>query len=85
MKNIFSTDESVKEQITDSMSENLTNSDSESMYRFGRFHKKCNFLFIAFLALAKLSLNQRNISFIYGQRKQNFELKKVLLIGKKFL
>ena len=27
-----------------------------------------------------VSLNQRNISLIYGQRKKNFELKKVLLI-----
>ena len=32
-----------------------------------------------------VSLNQRNISFIYGQRKNFFELKKVLLIQKHFL
>ena len=32
-----------------------------------------------------VSLNQRNISLIYGQRKHFFELKKVLLIQKKFL
>ena len=31
-----------------------------------------------------ISLNQRNISLIYGQRKHFFELKKVLLIQKKF-
>ena len=30
MKNIFFTDESVKRQITDSISENLTDSDLES-------------------------------------------------------
>ena len=29
-----------------------------------------------------VSLNQRNISLIYGQRKNFFELKKVLLIKK---
>ena len=31
-----------------------------------------------------VSLNQRNISLIYGQRKNFIELKKVLLIQKKF-
>ena len=31
-----------------------------------------------------VSLNQRNISLIYGQRKNFFELKKVLLIQKNF-
>ena len=31
-----------------------------------------------------VSLNQRNISLIYGQRKNFFELKKVLLIKKNF-
>ena len=32
-----------------------------------------------------VSLNQRNISLIYGQRKNFFELKKFLVIQKKFL
>ena len=32
-----------------------------------------------------VSLIQRNMSLIYGQRKNFFELKKVLLIQKKFL
>ena len=32
MKNIFFTDESVKRQITDSISENLTDSDLESEF-----------------------------------------------------
>ena len=32
VKNIFSLDESVKRQITDSISENLTDSDLESRY-----------------------------------------------------
>ena len=32
-----------------------------------------------------VSLNQRNISLIYGERKNFFELKKVLLIHKNFL
>ena len=32
-----------------------------------------------------VSLNQRNISMIYGQRKNFFELKKILLIPKNFL
>ena len=33
----------------------------------------------------KVSLNQRNISLIYGQRKNFFELKKVFLIQTDFL
>ena len=31
-----------------------------------------------------VSLNQRNISFIYGQRKNFFELKQVFLVQKNF-
>ena len=37
VKNILFTDESVKKQITDSISENLTNSNLESEFKISQF------------------------------------------------
>ena len=44
---------------------------------------KNQIIYLLFYTQKTVSLNQINISLIYGQRKSNFELKKVLLIQKK--
>ena len=50
-----------------------------------KIHLKYQFLDNLTYTEKTVSLNQRNISLIYGQRKNFFELKKDLLIQKNFL
>ena len=56
MKNIVSTDDSVKRQITDSISENLTDSDLESIHTEKRSVRFNNMKILNFAKINKIQL-----------------------------
>ena len=74
MKNIFFTDESVKRQITDSISENLTYSDLESKYTV--FVKIKNSIFLKKYTRCGKNVKKQNFLFqkIYNSSVEHFSI-----------
>ena len=67
MKNILFTDESVKRQITDSIRENLTDSDLESTFYQKLYQAKCadlieanNFSLLCFFRISHIMVKKLN-------------------------